>query len=233
LSPARLPDFGAAPEAFVASVVRRLKGGRPVRRAVPGGWLHMDRALPFLCVYRHPPEAPIAGADRLVLSQAAHLSVSGDPRLSGPVGTLVAEVGGCLSERFGSFLVLELWVNPAGEAFRIHAPLADPATTVAALAEALKRVDVLGGGAGIETVDDLAPAPPAAGPLLTRKEQRAAGLLIVGLEVPGFFLDPDGSPFPGVLRRLQHDLTRAIQRTVFEFTTVQTSFEPQDFRAFV
>lgn len=227
----RFPDLRGAPEAFTASVVKRLRSGRPVRRSVPGGWLHMDRVLPFLCVYRHPPEAAVAGAECLVLSQAAHLSVSGAPELRAAVGGLVAEIGQCLSERFGSFLVVELWVNPGGTDFRIHAPLVDPATTVAALADALKRVDVLGDTAPVESVDDPAPSPPGLSPLLTGKEQRAAGLLTLGLEVPGFFLGPDGRPFPGVLRRLQHDLARALQRTVFEFTTVQTNFRPQDFRA--
>src|SRR5205085_11857114 len=108
---------------------------------------------------------------------------------------------------------------------------AGPASTVAALAEALKHVDVLGSPGLVETVADPAPAPPQAQPLLTPDEQRASGVLLLGLEVPGFFLDPGGRPFPAVLRRLQHDLGRALQKSVFEFTTVHTSFAPEDFRA--
>ena len=70
-----LPDFATEPAAFSASVDRRLTSGQGIRRAVPGGWLHMDRPLPFLCVYRHAPEGAVEGAERLVLSQASHLSV--------------------------------------------------------------------------------------------------------------------------------------------------------------
>ncbi|HKY75063.1 MAG TPA: hypothetical protein VJS45_02910, partial [Acidimicrobiia bacterium] len=64
MSRPRLPDFTAEPEAFTASVDRRLTAGQGIRRAVPGGWLHMDRPLPFLCVYRHPPEGAVEGAER-------------------------------------------------------------------------------------------------------------------------------------------------------------------------
>jgi uncharacterized protein (TIGR02421 family) len=190
----------------------------------------MDRPLPFLCVYRCPPDQPVAGADSLVLSQASHLSVSGEPELAEAVSRLVAEIG-CLSDRYGAFLVLELWADPATSSFRIHAPPTEPASTVAALAESLKHVDVLGNPAEVETVPDPAPGPPGRPPLLSPDEQRRHGVLLLGLEVPGFFLDQEARPYPGVLRRLQHDLASAVRRAVFEFTTVQTSFRPEDFRA--
>ena len=233
MSRAPFPELGTETDAFIASVDRRLASGRGVRRAVPGGWLHMDRCLPFLCVYRHPPEADgaVTGAERLVLGQAAHLSVSADEPLSPAVSRLIGTLGQRLSGEFGSFLVIEVWTGSGGDTFRIHAPPTEPASTVAALAEALKHVDVLGRPAQADTVDDPAPAPPALPPLLTPDEQRASGVLLLGLEVPEFFLAPQGRPFPGVLRRLQHDLGRALQQTAFEFTTVQTSFRAEDFRA--
>jgi len=225
------PDPRREPEAFIASVGRRVAAAQGVRRALPGGWLHMDRPLPFLCVYRHAPEGAVAGAERLVLSQASHLSVSDDRELAPTVSRLVADLGRRLSDRFGSFLVIEIWPVTGGDSFRVHAPPTEPASTVAALADALKHVDVLGSPGQVETVADPDPAPPGTPPLLTPDEQRASGVLLIGLEVPGFFLDPGGRPFPAVLRRLQHDLGRALQQAAFEFTTVQTNLRPEHFRA--
>ena len=225
------PDLGVEPEAFIASVDQRLAAGKGVRRAVPGGWLHMDRPLPFLCVYRHPPEGAIEGAERLVLSQASHLSISEERELAPAVCDLVAALGRRLSGRFGSFLVIEVWPVAGGDTFCVHAPPTEPASTVACLADALKHVDVLGSPGRVETVADPAPAPANAPPLLTPDEQRASGVLLIGLEVPGFFLDPGGRPFPAVLRRLQHDLGRALQEAAFEFTNVQTNLRPEHFRA--
>ena len=226
-----LPDFEHEPEAFTASVERRLASDQGVRRAVPGGWLHMDRPLPFLCVYRHPPEDAVEGAERLVLSQASHLSISDERELAPTISALVAALGHRLSDRFGSFLVMEVWPATGGDTFRVHAPPTEPASTVSALADALKHVDVLGRPAQVETVADPAPSRPGAPPLLTPDEQRASGVLLVGLEVPGFFVDPGGRAFPAVLRRLQHDLGRALQQAAFEFTTVQTDLRPEHFRA--
>ncbi|MGQ0623771.1 MAG: flavohemoglobin expression-modulating QEGLA motif protein [Sporichthyaceae bacterium] len=230
MSPPPLPELSETPQAFNAAALKRIESGCAVRRAVPGGWLHMDRPLPFLTVYRHPPGAAVPGAERLVLSQASHLSISGDPQIADAAHSLIDALGRTLSTRFGSFLVLELWIDPAATAFGIHAPLRDPASTVGALANALAGVDVLGRKPRITTTDADAPGPPALAPLLSAAEQREGGILLLGLAVPGFFLGPDGSPFPGVLRKLQHQLTRALQRTVFEFITVQTSFQPTDFR---
>ena len=231
MSDGPFPALGPQRDAFLASVGQRLKAGRGVRRAVPGGWLHMDRPLPFLCVYRHPPDRALEGAERLVVSQASHLSVSQDADLAPAVGALVASIGAQLSEQFGSFLVVELWPVAGGDAFRVHAPPTEPASTVAALVDAVKHVDVLGAPAHVETVDDPAPAPPGAPPLLTPDEQRSCGVLLVGIEVPAFFLDDGGRPFPGVLRRLQHDLGRVLQQTAFEFCSVQTNLRPEHFRA--
>jgi len=226
-----LPDFASDTDAFVTSVVQRLRAGRGVRRAVPGGWLHMDRPLPFLCVYRHPADDSIQGAERFVLSQASHLSIADDPDLAAATTRLVAAVGEELSGRFGAFLVIEVWPERSADAFRVHAPPTEPASTVATLADMLKHVDVLGAPAHTEIVANDAPGPSGASPLLTADEQRASGVLLVGLAVPGFFLDNGGRPFPAVLRRLQHDLGRALQQTAFEFATVQTNLRPEHFRA--
>jgi uncharacterized protein (TIGR02421 family) len=227
-----LPDLAAAPEAFAASVVRRLSAGQPVRRAVPGGWLHIDRPLPFVCVHRAPPREAVPSAERLVLSQASHLAVSGDPGLAAAVRHLLTGVGRALAERFGEFLVLELWVDARADTFRVYAPSSDPPTTAAALADALKGLEVLGRPAIVETIGTDEPGPPELEALLTPDQQRQAGVLLLGLEVPGVFLDADGTAFPGVLRRLQHDLTPVLQQAVFEFTTVQTNFRPEDYRSF-
>ena len=231
MSRPRLPDFTTDTETFVASVEQRLCSGRGIRRAVPGGWLHMDRPLPFLCVYRHPSHAATDGAERLVLSQASHLSIATDVAPAEATSRLVGAVGQQLSGRFGAFLVIEVWPAPNRDTFCIHAPPTEPSSTVAALAEALKHVDVHGATANAETLDDPAPAPPGLPPLLAPDDQRACGVLLLGLAVPGFFLDEGGRPFPAVLRRLQHDLGRALQRTAFEFCTVQTNLRPEHFRA--
>ena len=51
------PRKGRISDSLVKSVCRRLRRNLRVRRTLPGnGRLHIDRQLPFLCVYRRPAE---------------------------------------------------------------------------------------------------------------------------------------------------------------------------------
>ena len=215
---------------FAAEVVHRLAEDRAVRRPVPGGRLSIDRPLPFLCVQRHAAgvDPQVAG---LVRGQASYLTVSSDAALAGAVGRLIAGIGGAMSDRFGAFLVIEVWPGPQAPCFRVLAPPTTPASTVPALADALAHVDVLGERAEVAMVGEQQPTPRGLEPLLTSADQRRLGVLLLGLEVPSFFVGESGEQRPLVLRRLQRELTRALQRAVFDFTTVQTSAGAQDFRA--
>jgi uncharacterized protein (TIGR02421 family) len=99
------------------------------------------------------------------------------------------------------------------------------------LSDALVHVDVLGRRADVETATEPAPGPPPLPPLLSSDDQRRHGALLLGVEVPLFFIDPGGESFPVVLRRLQRDLAGALQRAAFEFAIVQTRYQPEDARA--
>jgi uncharacterized protein (TIGR02421 family) len=166
-----------------------------------------------------------------VQSLASHLVVADAADLFPALHEAIDRIAGGLAEQLGSFLVLELSVGQDAGRFEIAAPPVEPATTVPVLADALRRVDVLGHQASVDVRDAPDPAPPRQPPLLTAEERRRLGVLLVGVEVPPFFLDGLGRPYPLVLRRLRREMTVALQRAVFEFTTVQTSLRPEDFRA--
>ncbi|TFH66390.1 MAG: DUF1704 domain-containing protein, partial [Gemmatimonadales bacterium] len=66
---------------FVEIIQGRIADGKRVRRTLPsGGRLHVDRPLPFLCVYRKPARRPDEGTDQLVTTEASYLVASGAPR---------------------------------------------------------------------------------------------------------------------------------------------------------
>ena len=231
MSPRRLPALDAEPDVFVGSVVERLARGRSVRRSVPGGWLHIERELPYLFVHRRPSGGAVAGIEQLVHSQASYLIVDGTDRLDPAVRRLVTAIAECGARTCGAFLVVEVWPDEGPHAFLVAAPPTEPASTVKVLAESLLEVDVLGRGASVTLEDDPTPGAPGLAPLLTEAQQRACGTLLVGLAVPTFFVDAEGRSLPLVLRRLQHELARALQRTAFEFLSVQTNVALKDFRA--
>lgn len=134
--------------ALIDTVCRRLSENKRVRRTLPGGGrLHVDRQLPFLCVYRRPPDMADVGTQRLVMGEASYLVVPGSSTHRRAVSKLVTALGKTMLVEFGAFLILEIWAGPDGNkssdpsvpsvspAFQIVAPpSAALATTVDVLA---------------------------------------------------------------------------------------------------
>ena len=58
---------------FIKTVCARLNENKRVRRTLPQwGRVHIDRQLPFLVVYRRPPNHTDPGTERLVLGEASY-----------------------------------------------------------------------------------------------------------------------------------------------------------------
>jgi len=69
----------AITESFLEDISHRLKENKVVRRTLPAfGRLHMDRKLPFICIYRRPLRRNDNGTDQLVKGEASYL-VASDP----------------------------------------------------------------------------------------------------------------------------------------------------------
>ena len=95
---------------FVSKVSRRLVDNKRVRRNLPiWGRVHIDRQLPFLCIYRRPTRRPDIGTERLIMGQPAYLTASSHKSLSGGLSELVQQIAKTMSGVFGSFLIIEIW----------------------------------------------------------------------------------------------------------------------------
>ena len=59
---------------LVTEIRSSLESGKPVRQKFKDwGRLHIDRQLPFLCVYRRPVDHSDAGTKQLLLGEAAYI----------------------------------------------------------------------------------------------------------------------------------------------------------------
>ena len=77
-------------ERFVRTVCARLEKNQRVRRRLPiWGRVHIDRQLPFLCVYRRPVRGDNAGTERFATSEAAYVIACGAGRLQAGLTDLV------------------------------------------------------------------------------------------------------------------------------------------------
>ena len=226
-------DLQQRPDAFIAEVEQALHAGAPVRADVPGGRLHIDRPLPFLCVYR-TREGRARGAG-LVHGQGSYLVVD-DSQCEEAVSKLVESIVDLLAAQFGSVLLVEVWVVPSVDedlaTYRIVVPEHDVPAAVDVLSKSLERLDARGRMPQVKVDTDGAVAPDDRAPLLTPDVARTLGCLHVGLAVPATFVDTvSGQVYPLDLRSLQADLAQALRKALFAFTQQQTAFPADDYRA--
>ena len=196
-------------------------------RAGEGWRLVLDGRRPFLLVLRSVEAAdPLL---QLVRGEASYLHADADATES-EVADLVAGITENGSETHGAFLVLELWGG--SDRFRILGPEGPAPATVQALADGLLELD-MGGRLGepeVEATDDR--SPPGRPPLLTISRCHELGCLLIGLEVPAVYRDPDTAElYPVFLRRLAQGFSRVLRRAVFEFVRVQTGADLPSYRA--
>lgn len=230
------------PQDLLAEVRARLGRHERVRLPLPHeGRVYVDRDLPFLAVYRTPPERPDAGTSELVTGQAAYLLASGDPSSEHLHAAIVDLLTDQLGGVFGGFLLVEVWSGPRPAddasglpplAFRI---VAEPAPSldhaVEELRDALEAIDLERGRPTVSVERVATVAPPGLAPL-PRPSTRRPGVAVIGIEVAAVHQDPrTGEPYPIVLAALRRGLTGALARAFHTFTDENTSLHPVHWRA--
>ena len=231
---------------MIHTVCDRLAQGKNVRRTLPQqGRLHIDRVLPFLCVYRRPLKEGDNGTDRLVKGEASYLIAPGGPKHRKSLSLLVHGIAEMLSKECGAFLLLEIWareerpMDPEPErkiprpSFRIVVSKTHyPAATVEALKNELKRLRILKRKSVVEVVFEKRQWPADCTPLLPSSVMKPLNCFAVGIEVGPIYRDADtGDLYPMVLRRLHQRLARAIKKGVFAFSQKQTTLQTANYMA--
>ncbi|CAN5230920.1 flavohemoglobin expression-modulating QEGLA motif protein [soil metagenome] len=229
---------------FTAGVVAKLEGGHHVRTNLPaGGRLHIDRPVPFLCVYRRPPDdAGHVGLNRLVACQTSVLTTH---KAEAPaVAALVAAISEVLTARFGTFLVVEFWETSRHEAAATWDENAlEPGFVLSPHGgeEALAvPLDVLRDGLGgiaihgrTGLVRQLSAPDPEPFPLRAPVDGPADHPWHwIGLGIDPVYRDPSSERvFPKVLAELELGLRDALLRTFDAFCRSQSSLQPVHFHA--
>lgn len=225
-----LPRGPLIPARFLRSAAARLAADQILRRSLPGwGRVHIDRQLPFVCVYRRPRRSPDGLTGRLITTQASYVAGVEDG-----IAPLVRTIAATLSPVFGGFLVFEVWessreleAEPGTVAprFSILAPRGKGLSpTVEALAAELGRVRINKQRGEVEVRLRKRIAPPRLAPLLSSAELGEIGAHLIGLGLRPVHRDPGtGDLYPLVLRALRRQLYRPIAKAVFSFTRAHTT----------
>ncbi len=230
-------------------VRERLVRGKAVRQSVGcDGFIHIDRQLPFMVLYRRPETWRDEGTANLVRGEASYLIASNASSARQGLAKLVRAVIGALGSRNDAFLVIELWSarhggpierrnedgHPSRPAFRIMASNRRPPTaTIDALAKALRSIRVNKQRAHVEVQLEHGRTPRSLKPLLTVSDAGKLNCYFIGLEVEPCFRDSmTGELYPLVLRSLHRGFSRSLRMAFFEFANTMTTYRPANYHVF-
>jgi uncharacterized protein (TIGR02421 family) len=244
----RIPSTAAdvVNDRFIDGVCRRLAANQRIRRSLPvWGRLHIDRQLPFLCIYRRPHQLDDAGTDRLVTTEAAYLLAASAPRLHAGLSELVRRISTTVVAEFGAMLLLEVWATddhgigpeaPEGivapPAFHILAPRGGASDGfVDRFEDALAKIRLRRQRAAVTTSRGARWSPPRLMPIIPTASAGSLGCTVLGLEVRPVYRDAlTGEVYPLVLRQLRRALSRTLRRTFFHFSRVKTTHRPRHYQ---
>jgi uncharacterized protein (TIGR02421 family) len=232
---------------FLGDIHARLLAGQPVRCDLPGdGSLYMERPLPFLTVYRQTTENDF-GTSELVRGEASYLIVP-HSMTKKELMQLLKTIIDLQRDRFGAFLIIELW---SAEDAEVEAAFAEsaleptefrpsflvaarkphtPMRTIEALRKQLARITHLKQAAAV-VVDTSTSAPLGSTTTLVS----LARLQEMGSEVVGICVRPiyrnhsTGELYPSVLRMVKRNIGRALKQAFFAFCKVHTNTTPEHF----
>jgi len=230
---------------LIEPVVQRLSQNKFIRRKLPVyGRLHIDRQVPFLCVYRKAAASTESGAEKFAQALSSHLLCAARRSLRPELSRLTAAVSESLVHQFGSCLILEIWdgpVQPGKEvvaqaemvpAFTIVSSRSTPVSVSNCFSEAFSRVRVMGNLATVTTRRSNHYCPKNMAPLLSDAAAREQGCHLLGIEISPFYLNPGtGELYPYVLRRMARQFNLAANRALFTYTRTHTSHRPPHFHS--
>jgi len=229
---------------LINDIIKPVRAGRQLRRRLPGwGLIHIDRHLPFLCVYRRPENRDDLGTERLLTGEASYLMARGDPAEQSMLSQLVFEIAALQSEACGSFLLVEIWSkSEAGRSgnyentlpvpfFRIIAPLRNaPVSIIERLEQALLKVYLRKQRAQVMVDYTKKCAPPGMKPILSGTQIRELSCYLIGLEISPVYRDEMSDDLlPFALRAIRQGLDRALKQTLYEFSRMYSKQKPMHY----
>lgn len=193
--------------------------------------IKIERKLPFLLIFRNPrPEDK--RIVRLVLGESSYIITTQQENHTGEVANIIKTLAKRLSKKFGAIMILELWIGEAeSSSFHIKSPKIKAPATIDTLVEGLSEfcnshqphLDVV-----IEKTTSR--HPPKLEPILTLEQCQEAGVFLLGLEIPPFFLNEKSNEFYYmVFRDFKTAFSKILRKSIYEFIRVQTSFDIRNY----
>ena len=187
-----------------------------------GGTLHIEKALPYLFVYRKVKNDP--ETYRFIISESSYLII-GKEDFDG-YQKLLFSLSNHFSNKFKSYLILEIYAGEKpSSTFIIKGPQKATASTILTLQQELEKVNNIFSGLYLksEVKDTPHRQKDLEKDLLNVEQAKKSGALILGLEIPPIYRDDALNTFPVFFRNFKDFINQALHIAIFDFIRVQTS----------
>ena len=231
-------------DSFIGVICKRVENNQSVRRSLPvWGRVHIDRSLPFLCIYRRPIKDEAIGAEHVAMGEASYITAPGNRSLQKSLELLVHSIAKIQVINFGAFLVLEIWeltedeISIEGPAYKPYFQIVRPLkttlfSTIEILEAELKQVKYRGLFAGVDVVSSSKIFRPGLVSLMSAAKAAELGCHILGLKIRPIYRNKDsGEIFPLVRRSLHRRISKPLKRTFYEFIRSHTTHRPPHYTA--
>ena len=229
---------------FIQNVCEKIRKNKAVRMDLPGwGRVHIDRQLPFLCLYRLPTNRSDAGTDKFVLAEASYI-IADEALTDNGLGKLVEAIGKTINEECGAFLLVEVWSmcmpeeesgsSPQNhrEAFTIVSKkrgLLTPEIETMKNRLSQIKIDDLKATVGIKYTTDIRPQEMQ--PIIDTRNLSGTNSYMLGLAIKPIYHDQTGVElYPFELSKLQKCISKTLKKTFFTFVKKHTTAVTSDYR---
>ncbi|TXE06019.1 DUF1704 domain-containing protein [Gelidibacter salicanalis] len=206
---------------LVETICKNVTENVPVNVALPNkGLLHIDKLLPYICVYRYKDRDVYFSS--LLKTQASYMIV--DETID--ISHLLEAIRLITSEKFETFLILELWPNADSlkNQFQIYGPKNKSLETVNALKEGFSEIRKTLSYVSSEIIQTEFRHPKHLSPLLDVNKSKKQGALVIGVSVPVVYKNTTTDQlFSLFFRKFYTVFSETIKRAVYEFIRVQTT----------
>ena len=233
-------------EQLIDKICKRIADNKSVRRSLPlNGRLHIDRPLPFICVYRRPTKYEDYGTEKLVKGEASYLIASSSNKIKPGLSSLIQNIVSLMSNEHKAFLVIEVWTKSRNSPSPNNGlGISNPnvkikiskdrfhTDTVEALEKALEIIYVQRQKVKADIFYEKKQWPEKMSPLISSSFAKEMNCFMIGIEIDPFYQNSTtGELYPLVLKKFHQGLSRAIKLGVYQFSHHQTTLRPTNYQS--
>lgn len=210
-----------APIDIIENLCNSISNNKPLNINLPeNGLLHIDKLLPFICVYRF--KKPDVYFSRLLKTQASYILAHESLDISNIIDAIRKES----SKKFNTFLLIECWPDNESNSskFKISCPVDKAPGTVKSLTEGFNELNDIYPNVSTEVSNTTIRHPKHLNSLINLEDSKKTGTLVFGISVPTLYKNDETEELYSLFFREFYTIfSETIKKAVFEFIRIQTS----------